>query len=188
MTTIKTRHLKLRALTENDLPRLVMLLGEWEVTKWRVMLPFPFQRSDAEKLLSAAQEADDKGRPSFYAVCGLESNQLIGGIEIHEKHDDPANDGTLEIGYWLGLDYWACGYMTEALEGLLPSLFQRPNAQRLIGLTNPANQASQNVLIKTGFAYEGIRPRTKEGRLRGSAEVAVWVLTREAFFKSHPAS
>jgi RimJ/RimL family protein N-acetyltransferase len=88
------------------------------------------------------------------------------------------------MGYWLGQPYWSSGYMTEAIRGVLPFAFQNPDVLRVIAYTNPVNEASQNVLRKSGLRYLGITPREKPNRLRGSAEVTYWEVLREDFNKT----
>jgi [ribosomal protein S5]-alanine N-acetyltransferase len=86
---------------------------------------------------------------------------LIGAMGVI---DHP--DGTIEVGYWFGVDYQSKGYASEALRGTLeqiaadPALAPRP----IFAETRPDNAASIRLLTKTGFYATG-RPGPRPHRI-----------------------
>jgi len=61
-----------------------------------------------------------------------------------------------EIGYDLWPEYWAQGFMPEALRRLLQHGFQVLDLHRIQATTHTENRRSQRVLEKLGFRREGI--------------------------------
>jgi len=59
------------------------------------------------------------------------------------------------IGYWIGYPFARKGYMNEAIELLLPTIFGEFGLHRIEAATLPNNNASRNLLEKLGFKQEG---------------------------------
>ena len=60
------------------------------------------------------------------------------------------------FGYWIGERFSRNGYMTEAVEGTALFAFERLALHRIEAACLPSNKASQGVLKKAGFTYEGL--------------------------------
>jgi len=115
-----TDRLILRTLEKNDLPRLVELIGAWDVARWLAVLPYPYTMQNAEEFYSDMENAAACGDPEFYANATRADNLLIGGISLHHPpRGKNAAEGDVEIGYWLGEDYWGRGFMTEAARAVV---------------------------------------------------------------------
>ena len=61
----------------------------------------------------------------------------------------------VEVGYRLRYGAWGTGYATEGARELVRYGFDDLGLHRIIGVTHPANEASQRVLLKLGFADIG---------------------------------
>ena len=59
------------------------------------------------------------------------------------------------VGYWLGQPYWGRGYAREAVAALLDYGFRTLGLKSVRAYTDPANTASQKVLLSCGLAYLG---------------------------------
>ena len=81
------------------------------------------------------------------------NGEYIGGIGIHDVNWD---NQKAEIGYWIAKPYWGKGYATEAVKQLVGILFKKYKLVRISGIAFSDNLASQRVLEKAGFKYEGI--------------------------------
>lgn len=71
---------------------------------------------------------------------------------------------------WLGEPYWGKGIMTDAVIGFVRWCFETMPEEVLLRLEAHAysfNEASQRVLAKAGFVYEGARRKagTRNGRV-----------------------
>jgi ribosomal-protein-alanine N-acetyltransferase len=78
---------------------------------------------------------------------------LLGGITLSNVRRGVAQSGSL--GYWIGEPHAHRGYMTEALQVLLPYVFDRIGLHRIEAACLPHNTASRGLLTKLGFAEEG---------------------------------
>ena len=87
-------------------------------------------------------------------------------------------EGQVEIGYWLGKDYWGRGLISEAVGAVLDIGFARPATRTIGANTALNNKASQNVLRKAGLRDLGVVP-LDYNVLRGDNQIIKWLVTRE---------
>ena len=78
---------------------------------------------------------------------------LLGGITLSNVRRGVAQSGSL--GYWIGEPHARRGYMTEALQLLLPHAFDHIGLHRIEAACLPHNTASRGLLTKLGFVEEG---------------------------------
>jgi len=60
------------------------------------------------------------------------------------------------VGYWLGEEYRGNGYASEALNKILDFGFNKLNLQRIHAHVFEENIASEKLLLKCGFEFEGL--------------------------------
>jgi RimJ/RimL family protein N-acetyltransferase len=84
---------------------------------------------------------------------------LIGSVAV-----DVHANGDGELGYWYGRAHWGLGYATEAAKAVVASALACPAIRKLIALTDPANEASHRVLLKSGFHMTALRDRDPPSR------------------------
>lgn len=181
----ETPRLLLRSLETSDLPRYVALIGAWDVARWLVSVPYPYALKDAEEFQAKMKSAHERGHPELFVLQPKHGADIIGAIGLHPSRETVSAPNELVVGYWLGKECWGQGYMSEAIKPLMGLAFERPTVGCLASTTDPVNAASQNVLRKAGFDYQGISPRktsdTYSNALRGSIDVTRWKLTREDY-------
>lgn len=73
------------------------------------------------------------------------------GLFLIKRHE---NDAVVEIGYSLKKDRWANGFATEIVKESLYWLVSMKRFSTIVGITEPDNINSQNVLLKCGFTRE----------------------------------
>jgi RimJ/RimL family protein N-acetyltransferase len=78
----------------------------------------------------------------------------MGGIGIKPGTDVFSH--TAEIGYWLGEEYWGRGVMSEALPAFTLWVWRNRDVDRLWAGVYDGNMASQRLLDKAGYQYEGL--------------------------------
>ncbi len=61
-----------------------------------------------------------------------------------------------EIGYDLSPEFWAKGYMTEALNKAITMGFEKMGLNRIEAVVSPNNTRSINLAIRIGFTKEGV--------------------------------
>jgi RimJ/RimL family protein N-acetyltransferase len=183
MIFAETERLFLRKLEREELPRLVHLIGAWEVTRWLTVVPFPYTLRDAEEFYDSISPHEAPNEPQFFTLALKTDNALIGGIGLHAPRTAEPQQGETEIGYWLGRDYWGRGLMIEAAQTVIAMGFNNPDTLSISATTDPANLASQKILTAAGLTNMGLQPRTYAA-LRGSDQIHFWQLTREDYEES----
>jgi RimJ/RimL family protein N-acetyltransferase len=151
-----TERLTLRQLELRDAPELVRISAVSAVSQWMAFMEggFPLEKAQA---LTASQ---NHTKEYFFAVR-LPNGTLIGAMGVIDHLD-----GSIEVGYWFGVDYQGKGYASEALRGTLdqitpdPALAPRP----IVAECRPDNAASIRLLTKTGFYATG-RPGPWRNRI-----------------------
>jgi [ribosomal protein S5]-alanine N-acetyltransferase len=100
--------------------------------------------------------AEDLRADQAYAffLFRKQDNALIGGMTLANVRRGVAQAGSL--GYWMGAPFAGRGYMTAAVEALVPFAFGTLRLHRLEAACIPSNTASVRLLERTGFVREGI--------------------------------
>ena len=78
--------------------------------------------------------------------------EIVGSVGIHKI----AKSHQAEIGYWLAEQHWGNGIMTEAVKLITKLSFNELKLKRVYAYAFSFNKASQKVLAKAGFKFEGI--------------------------------
>jgi RimJ/RimL family protein N-acetyltransferase len=75
-------------------------------------------------------------------------------------------DGSIEVGYWFGVDHQGKGYASEALQAILGQIAADPwlASRPVLAETRPDNAASIQLLTKMGLYATG-RPRPRPNRI-----------------------
>lgn len=125
----------------------------------RDVFPFPYERHHADFWI---REVNKGGADSVFAIA--HRGEVIGGIGLHAQTDILRR--SMELGYWLGEEYWGRGIATMAVRTLTAWAFTELDIDRIFAYHFAWNPASGRVLEKAGFTLEG-RLRhavTKDGR------------------------
>ena len=143
---LKTDRLVLRALCQRDVPVIVQLAGDRRVAENTARIPHPYAADEAEQFVVQANRQNDS---ATFAITL--NGSLIGacGIEVRQ-------DGA-ELGYWLGVPFWGCGYATEAVRAVIDYGFGALGYEVLHSGARVSNPASRRVLEKCGFQWSGVQ-------------------------------
>ena len=136
---ITTERLLLRPLTRADLEDVVTLVGDYEVSKMLVPVPYPYSDEDAEDFLAM----DAEGALDLLWMIEFE-DRLAGAISIG-----------VELGYWLGQPFWGKGIMTEAGIAAISAYFAGRRTDLIRSSHFVENAASAHVLRKLCFRDVG---------------------------------
>lgn len=169
----------LRPLTLADAPFAATLANDWEIAKnMRNTFPHPYELHHAEWFIAnpasklhpvvlllppsagdtTTTEAEDDVRkvPLHYAIVRRADDAYMGTLGLKPGADVDAR--TMELGYWLGREFWGKGYVSEAVRGFTKWAFETfPQLLRLEASVHEGNVASTRVLVKVGFQPEGVR-------------------------------
>lgn len=144
----RTERLLLRPGWREDAGQLAHLLADGTVARNVSRMPHPYNEIDALSFLSREK---DPLLPSLLIFSRTQASpRLIGGCGLHR-----AEDGTAELGYWIGRAYWGLGFATEASRALL--CMARACGHRVVRAGHFVdNPASGKVLRKLGFRPTGV--------------------------------
>jgi RimJ/RimL family protein N-acetyltransferase len=143
---LKTDRLVLRALCQRDVPVIVQLAGDRRVAENTARIPHPYAADEAEQFVAQANRQNDS---ATFAITL--NGSLIGACGI-----DVRQDGA-ELGYWLGVPFWGCGYATEAVRAVIDYGFGALGYEVLHSGARVRNPASRRVLEKCGFQWRGVQ-------------------------------
>lgn len=149
---IETQRLTVRTVKESDLPDLLVVNGDDDVTRH---LPYASWtcRADAQTWLERMLAAQASGSALQWVVVDKVSHRVIGTCLLFQ-YDAPS--ARAELGYVLGRAHWGRGLMREALAGVLDCAFYILALRRIEAEVDPRNLASGKLLKSLGFAPEGI--------------------------------
>jgi ribosomal-protein-alanine N-acetyltransferase len=142
--------LALRDFQDGDLDASMAIVGDPEVT---VFLSFDTRNRDeqAERLKADIERAKAQPRPDYYlAAVEKDTGVMVGFARL--GLDRPR---TGELGYAIRHDRWGRGYATEAAATILDFGFSTLGLHRVQAACGPDNVASQRLLVRLGFSYEG---------------------------------
>lgn len=166
---IETERLRLRPFTVDDLPTLLRIRSDEDVSRY---------------LGTAAMQTPEfiERRLQFYMDCrekyGFSMSPAVrksdgafvgwGGIQPLEE------TGEIEVGYGFDKPYWGRGYATELAAAWLRYGFERAGLARIVAVAAPENMGSRRVMEKLGMSYE------RDAEHYGSV-CACYAISREEF-------
>jgi len=160
MIILETERLILRYLHSEDIPDLINLWTDIDVTRY---LGGPRDVDTLRKDLVATADNPLAEQFVLWPLVEKSSRRVIGHSGILEKVVDGLRE--YEIIYVLAKSVWGKGYATEIGRGLCIYAYHVRNLNRLIALVEPENKASERVAVKIGMHLEKeiVRP---EGGMR----------------------
>ncbi len=149
MILLETDRLFLRYLLPEDIPTLVSLWTDPDVTRF---LGGP---RDVEDLMKELQAKAGNPLAENYALWTLverNTGRVIGQSGLLKK--DVEHGTEYELIYVLFKHSWGKGYATEIAHGLINYACHVRNLNRVISLIEPENKASEKVAKKLGMKME----------------------------------
>jgi RimJ/RimL family protein N-acetyltransferase len=148
---LQTSRLFLRPLGISDASALFEARSDPQVMHY---WDWPVQNSVAEVEGIIAdhfpQVAD--GNVLWWAVALSPDGPAIGECDLSEIDH---RNGVAEVGFLFAMRHWGKGYAREAMEAVIAHAFGAMGLSRLWARFHAGNQASQRLLEKLGFVYEG---------------------------------
>ncbi len=108
---------------------------------------------DSFFFLAGANEDWDNENKFEYVMFEQATHKLIGALGIMKRGGSQSRQ--FELGYWLDVDAWGNGYVSEAVKMAEEELFSQ-GAKRLVIRTDVQNEQSTNVAKRLGYELEGV--------------------------------
>lgn len=141
---LETKRLLLRPWEEDDAAELYRLASDPEIGPAAGWAP----HTSVEDSLAVIRTV--LGVPGTYAVVLRESGKPIGSCGVFPTRAQGASESELEIGYWIGRQYWGRGYAPEAVNALLAHCFSCGDSAVWCAYFD-GNEKSRRVQQKCGF-------------------------------------
>ncbi|WP_348626178.1 GNAT family protein [Rhizobium sp. Pop5] len=134
-----------------DCGELHELISIPEVTRFSNWPDAP-KKAQIERVMKWMCSAFAKGKACAWIIEERASGRFLGAIRFNsiDKYAKWA-----EIGYELHPSFWGKGLMSEAVKAVARCGFDDFSLNRIEAWTLPGNRASDRVLEKAGFRYEG---------------------------------
>lgn len=146
-----TERLRLREPAAYDSDAVHSILSLPEVTRFS-NLPDAPKKARSDKFTRWMCSAFARGKGCAWIIQDLRSDAVLGAVRFNSL-DKASKCG--EIGYELHPSFWGNGFMSEAVEAVARCGFDVFFLNRIEAWTLPGNGASDRVLEKAGFRYEG---------------------------------
>lgn len=151
--SLETARLVLRPLALTDAPAIQKLASDRAVADTMISIPHPYPEGEAENYISNKIAEFRDGHSVAFAIECKQEKLVRGAIEIR---DIDREHSIGELSFWLGVESWGQGYMSEILPSILCFGFENLHLNRLFAYHMLRNPASSNVLKKNGFIQEGV--------------------------------
>ena len=140
----------LKELELSDTEKFAKLANNKKIWQnMRDVFPYPYSIDNAIDFISRTNESE-----SSFVFGVFYNKELAGAIGLHRLDD--INRFTVELGYWLGEPYWNKGIASKAVKKIIEFGFKNLDINRIFASTLETNIASQKVLLKNNFIFEGI--------------------------------
>lgn len=147
---LSTRRLVLRTPNIDDISDLATLANNSEIAEMTSRLPYPYTLADAQKYVGAVLDGTSYGH--IYAITLADTGRLIGMCSVEMR----SRSNGLEVGYWIGRNWWGQGYATEASSAVVDVAFKVTGTDEIFAACRVNNIGSRRVLMKQGFIFAGL--------------------------------
>jgi ribosomal-protein-alanine N-acetyltransferase len=151
VASLETPRLFLRPVRPNDAAELFAGRGDPEVMRY---WDWPAQKSVDEVRGIIANHAGERadGRTEWWAVAETPRGPAIGECDLSEID---LHHRRAEVGFLFRRAAWGRGFAFEAMTRVMRYGFEELGLERLSARCHAGNTASQRLLERLGFTYEG---------------------------------
>lgn len=171
---IETPRLEMRPPTLADVEEIALMSADRSLGLMTAAIPKPFTVEDARVFVASAAR---RSRPAAmtFSIRRTSDGALVGGVGW-----STAENGLVELGYWLGVEHRGRGLATEAARAVLDAAFGWTGTKAVTARCRVTNPASRGVLERCGFQWEGTGLVRSPGA-PGSVAVDVFRLDQDVF-------
>ena len=172
---LETPRLRLRPLELSDASAIQKAAGAREIADTIISLPHPYPAGEAERFIIRQQSEREAGRSVTISIEQKPEGWFCGLIELR---DIDCEHLQAELSFWLAVDAWGQGYMSEVIHAVVRYGFASLGLNRLYAHHMLRNPACGRVLEKNGFKLEGLlRQRVRKwGQFE---DVSLWAILRK---------
>lgn len=151
---LETPRLWLRWPKATDVPAIERQVSRPEVALMTARIPHPLPAGEVEKAVIDMRTANADGTGLTLALTRKRApDQVIGMLGLREHYGSGGREA--QIGYWLAVEAWGQGLMSEAVPAVLDAAFRWTRIEAVRGTANADNARSRAVLEAVGFRSLG---------------------------------
>jgi len=143
---------RLRAVRDEDAPRIQEGSADPESQRWLGQLPSPYTLDDARDYIEARRELAATGKCVTWAIADPVDDRLLGTILWFNWTPEVE----CEIGYWTHPKARGRGLTTAAVRQVTAHVFDTLRVKRVTAFAATENAASRRVIERAGFRLYGI--------------------------------
>jgi ribosomal-protein-alanine N-acetyltransferase len=143
----------LRPLVASDAPAIYRHLQDKAIVRWTSNIPWPYKKAHSVSFIKNSKEMRKTMKGFNFGVVPKGETEVVGIVGLM-KYD--AANKKAELGYWLAKPYWGRGIMTESAGLAVDFAFSKLKCHRVYVRAFKANIASNKIIQKLGFKFEGI--------------------------------
>ena len=147
---LETERFYLRQFRDSDIENVFKGLSHRDIIKYYGVNFTTLEATKEQMAWFAALEKNETG--IWWAVCSTADDIFLGAVGLNDWSKEHKK---AEIGFWLLLENWGQGIMTEAIPLVLDYAFNQMGLHRIEGYVESENNNSKKVLTKFGFKLEG---------------------------------
>jgi len=173
--TLATQRLRLRPLEPGDAAIIQNAAGARQIADTMISLPHPYPVGEAERYVAKQRVEQEVGHSVTFTVEQKAEGSFCGLVEVRKIEREHSQ---AELSFWLAVDAWGHGYMSEALQVVVQYGFEDLDLNRLYAYHMLRNPASGRILERNRFKQEGLlRQRVRKwGKFE---DVALWAILRQ---------
>lgn len=149
---LETERLILRRLAIQDANSLFTLCTDKDILKYLAGIPEYTGIEMANKYILSLQDKYNNADYFDWAICLKDNNLMIGRISSYEFDEDKRK---VDLAWQMNKEYRGKGYMTEAVKAIT-EFFIKLGCERIEAFADVDNIASNKVIKKAGFEFEGV--------------------------------
>jgi ribosomal-protein-alanine N-acetyltransferase len=166
----ETERLLVRVFTNDDQRNFFLLNGNPDVV--RFIRPVKTKEACDQFLLEVIAAANATPLYGRWAVQEKTSKAFVGSFAVIPVE----NTDLMQLGYALLPLHWGKGYATELTRAGLHYVFTQTPLDIIYGYTEKPNEASQKVLLKSGFFHSG-------EKVQAGKKLVEFVLRKEQYIE-----
>jgi RimJ/RimL family protein N-acetyltransferase len=125
---IETSKLILRPLAQADAPSIQRAASNREIAETMISISHPYPEGEAEQYVRTQLVELETGNSVTFAIDRKSDKTFCGVIEIRDIDREHVQ---AELSYWLAVEAWGQGFMSEALEPIIRFAFEDLDLNRL---------------------------------------------------------
>jgi ribosomal-protein-alanine N-acetyltransferase len=167
----------LREFKKTDAPEYFKLYTIPEVNQFIPDAMIPTKEEDSLFEIESTLQAFAGKHTVYWAIAEKETDKMIGGCGFHDWN---RFNFRIEIAYDIHPDFQRKGIMSACIREVVKFAFMNMGVARIQATTVQENDASNNLLLKLGFRYEGLLRKYKffKNRMR---DIMIFSYTIEDF-------